>query len=126
MIRILIRADSRYPVDRKRIREKARQLLKSKGLTHGVEVSLSFVGDRKMKQLNTKYLKKKETTDVLSFSLTEGKASFPADDILRLGDVVISYPQARKQAGQYNILVDEEIDRLVKHGLLHLLGVHHE
>lgn len=124
MIKVLINADSRYPVDRKRVREKVRQVLRSKGLVQDVEVSLSFVGDRKMKALNSQYRDKKETTDVLSFSLHEGK-SFPEDNILRLGDVVISYPQAREHAREFNILVDEEIDKLVEHGLLHLLGIDH-
>jgi len=124
MIKVLIKADSRYPVDRKKVREKVKQVLKDKGLTQDVEVSLSFVGDRKIKALNLKFRNKKETTDVLSFSQNEGEP-FPEDDILRLGDVVISYPQARKQAGEYHILVDEEIDKLVEHGLLHLLGIHH-
>ena len=124
MIKVLIKADSRYPVDRKMAREKVKQILESKRLTQGVEVSLSFVGDRKMKILNFKYRKKNETTDVLSFSITEGEP-FPKDNILRLGDIVISYPQARKQAREYNILVDKEIEKLVEHGLLHLLGIHH-
>jgi probable rRNA maturation factor len=124
-IKILIKADYRYPVERKRIRQKVKKTLKEKGLTEDVEMSISFVGDRKMKQLNTTYLKRKETTDVLSFPLLEEKVSFPQSNILQLGDIVISYPQARKQAGQYNVLVDEEIDKLVEHGLLHLLGIHH-
>ena len=126
MIKILIIADSRYPVDRKSIRKKTKQVLKSNGLMEAVEVSISFVGDRKMKQLNKKYRKKEGTTDVLSFSLIEGKVPFPESDTLFLGDIVISYPQARKQAGQYNLLVDEEINKLVEHGLLHLLGIHHD
>ena len=124
MIKVLIKADSRYPIDRKIVREKVKQILESKRLTQDVEVSLSFVGDRKMKILNFKYRKKNKTTDVLSFSMIEGKP-FPEDDILRLGDIVISYPQARKQAREYNILVDKEINKLVEHGLLHLLGIHH-
>lgn len=125
MIKILINADSRYPIDRKKIREKVKQVLLNKGLTADTELSILFVGNRKMKQLNQKYLKKKETTDVLSFSLTEGEGVMPDDNILHLGDVVISYPQARKQASQYNRLVDDEINELVEHGLKHLLGIHH-
>ncbi|PIS09328.1 rRNA maturation RNase YbeY [Candidatus Beckwithbacteria bacterium CG10_big_fil_rev_8_21_14_0_10_34_10] len=125
MIKILIQADSRYPVNRKRIRQKIRQVLRNKGIKKQAELSVLIVGDRKMASLNSKYLKRKGTTDVLSFSLLEGKKIFPKEETLRLGDIVISYPQARKQAGQYNILVDKEIDRLVEHGLLHLLGVHH-
>lgn len=125
MIRVLIQADSRYPVNRKRIRQKVKEVLKSKGIKDNAEISIMFVGDRKMKALNYKHLKREGTTDVLSFSLLEGEVAYPQGDILRLGDIVISYPQARKQAGEYNVLVDEEIDRLVEHGLKHLLGIHH-
>ena len=126
MIKVLIKADYRYPVNRKQIRQKVKKILESKGVTANTQVAVMFVGDRKMKQLNSQYRRKQETTDVLSFSFTEGKVAFPIEDVLNLGEVVISYPQARKQAGQYNILVDEEIDKLVEHGLLHLLGLHHE
>lgn len=125
MIKILINADSRYPIDRKKIREKVKQVLLGKGLTTDTELSILFVGNRKMKQLNQKYLKRKETTDVLSFPLAEGEGVMPDDNVLHLGDVVISYPQARKQASQYNRLVDDEINELVEHGLKHLLGIHH-
>ena len=126
MIKVLIRADYRYPVNRKQIRQKVKKILRNKGISSDTQVDIMFVGDRKMKQLNTHYRRKRETTDVLSFSFTEGKAAFPAEDILHLGEIIISYPQARKQAGQYNMLVDDEIDKLVEHGLMHLLGLHHE
>jgi len=43
-----------------------------------------------------------------------------------LGDIVICYPQAKRQAMQWNKLLDEEIEFLASHGLLHLLGIHHE
>ena len=126
MIKVLIQTDSRYPVDRKRIREKVKQVLQSKGVTSDTEVSLLFVGDRKMKELNRKYRGKDETTDVLSFVQEEGEIDFPRSKSLSLGDVIVSFPQVRKQAAQYNVLLDEEIDKLVEHGLLHLLGIHHE
>ena len=126
MIKILFKTDSRYPIDRKKIREYSRQVLLSKGIRENAELSIFFVGNRKMTTLNKKYLHREGTTDVLSFSLAEGKVPFPKDKVLRLGDVVISYPQARKQAGQYNFLVDDEINKLVRHGILHLLGIHHD
>lgn len=126
MIKVLIQADSRYPVDRKRIRKKAQQILQARGVTSNTEVNVVVVGDRKMKQLNRQYRHLDQTTDVLSFGQKEGEVNFPPSQKLLLGDVVISFPQARKQAAQYNILVDEEIDKLVEHGLLHLLGIHHD
>ena len=46
----------------------------------------------------------------------------PPDNILRLGDIIISYPQARERAAEDNMLVDDKIDELVIHGLTNLLS----
>jgi len=90
-----------------------------------VEVSVAIVGDRKMKVLNKKYRDKEETTNVLSFSLAEGKKMQMASGIVKLGDIVISYPQVIKEAVVEEVLVDEKVDELLAHGLRHLLGIHH-
>lgn len=89
------------------------------------------IGDRKMMELNEKHMKHLGTTDVLSFPLGNGTGSGagfvnPPDGILRLGDIVVSYPQAVKQAQEHSLLVDDEVCNLVQHGLLHLLGINHE
>ena len=78
-----------------------------------------------------KYLKVEGTTDVLSFSQTETSEKVsefiePTDNGLYLGEVIVSWPQAMKQALERQITVDEEVDFLVKHGLLHLMGIHHD
>lgn len=133
-MKISIKTESRYPVDKKHIRKTIKEYLKSKQEFEETEVAIDvyFVGDRKMKTLNQKYLDRDKTTDVLSFSLTEEDKEIDEEfitapeDILHLGEVIVSYPQARKQAGENNVLVDEEIDRLVIHGLKHLLGIHHD
>lgn len=126
--RVLIKADSRFPVERKRIRQVVNSVLKEKGVEGEVEVSLSIVGDRKMKTLNQRYLKREQTTSILSFPLENasessglGFAESP-DGILRLGDVVISYPQALKAAAEKNILIDDQIERLTRKGMNCLLG----
>ena len=127
--RILIKADSRFSINRKKIRELVTSILKENNIEAEVEISISVVGDRKMKSLNQKHCQKEKTTSVLSFPLESasedsglGFAESP-DKILRLGDIVISYPQALKQAVGKNILVDEEIGTLVRHGMKNLLGV---
>lgn len=105
------------------------KILKEKGVKGKVEVSINVVGDRLMRSLNQKYRHLDETTDVLSFPLADNKTTpfvDVPDRILRLGDIVISFPQAREAAGEENKLVDEKIDELVKHGMNHLLGNHHE
>lgn len=122
MISILISSESRYPISRKKIKEKVGETLKRAGLDE-VEVSVLIVGDRKIRELNRQYLKIDEPTDVLSFPLEEPRDE---DGILSLGDIVVSYPQAQKWAREKNRLVDEVVLELTEHGLLHLLGFKHD
>ncbi len=126
-LELLIKADSRYSFDRKRIKEALVRTLKEQEIIDGVvKISLSVVGERKIKELEKKYFGEEKVTDVLSFPLEEG-AEMPDDfDGLNLGDIVVCYPQAKRQAIQWNRIVDEEIEFLACHGLLHLLGVHHD
>ncbi|MFZ3069459.1 MAG: rRNA maturation RNase YbeY [Microgenomates group bacterium] len=122
-----ITADSRYSFDRGRVRKALLKTLEEQEVISGtVKISLSVVGERKIKELEKKYFHEDKVTDVLSFPLEEG-AEMPDDfDGLNLGDIVICYPQAKRQALQWNRIVDEEIEFLACHGLLHLLGIHHD
>lgn len=135
MIQVSIQVSSRYPVNRRRVRQVIKKTLRGQGISDAAQVGVEVVGDRKMEDLNRKFMGKIGTTDVLSFPLAETSrvvseverefVEIPVQR-LRLGDIVISYPQARKQAQDHNLLVDEEIDRLVEHGVKHLLGMHHD
>ncbi|OGH17111.1 MAG: rRNA maturation RNase YbeY [Candidatus Levybacteria bacterium RIFCSPHIGHO2_02_FULL_37_10] len=125
-IKILIFVESRYKVNRKRINSSVLSLLKEQGVKGPSEISVAVVGDRKMRELNKKYKDQDKTTNVLSFSLSEGDSAILPTDILRLGDVVISYPQIIKEASEEEVMVDDKIEELVNHGVLHLLGIHHE
>ena len=124
-LKVLIKADGRYKFDRKRVREAVKNLLLDKGVKGEVVLSVSVVGERKIKVLNNKYLNKDGVTDVLSFSQTEGQIVPEVEETV-LGDVVVCYNVAKKQALKVNRLLDEEIEFLVLHGVLHLLGVHHD
>ena len=122
-----IAADSRYPFDRKRVREALIKTLGEQGITKGdVKISLSVVGDRKIRSLEKDFFGEDKVTDVLSFPLEEGEEMPDDFDGLNLGDIVVCYPQAKRQALQWNRTVDDEIEFLASHGLLHLLGVHHD
>jgi probable rRNA maturation factor len=88
------------------------------------EVSVLLVGDVAMRSLNRRYRGKDRTTDVLSFPLRGGK--FPGVQHHLLGDIVISVPTAARQAKAAGDTLPEEIDRLLVHGFLHLLGYDHE
>ncbi|MBI1869344.1 rRNA maturation RNase YbeY [Candidatus Gottesmanbacteria bacterium] len=129
MIDILIKAESRFPINRKLIREKTKQVIEQHKVKGDIEVEVLVVGDRKMRTLNRTFRHLDETTDVLSFPLQDAATPgtfVEADEILRLGSVVISYPQAVVLAGSENRMVDEAVGRLLEHGILHLLGIHHE
>lgn len=129
MISILFHTESHYPVDRKKVKDALSGEL-GKKVKSNTEVSVSIVGDRRMQALNKKYRNIDAPTDVLSFALndpTEKSVPFldGPDGMLRLGDIVVSYPQAVNQAAEENKLVDDKIIELALHGLHHLLGIHH-
>lgn len=88
------------------------------------ELSILLTGDAEIQKLNHRYRHKNRPTDVLSFSQLEGKGNFP--EPVSLGDVVISLQTAEKQANSAEIPLNEEILRLLIHGILHLLGYEHE
>ncbi len=77
-----------------------------------------------MRALNRQYRGKNGTTDVLSFCMREGPFADVRPDLL--GDIVISVPVAEKQAHTAGHSLTREIDLLLVHGLLHLLGYDHE
>lgn len=124
-ISVPIFVESRYQVNRKRIKASVIQLLKEQGINGPAEVSIAIVGNRKMRLLHKKYKGEDKTTNVLSFPIAEGEATVLPADVLRLGDIVISYPYVIKESAEDDMLVDDKIDQLVLHSMQHLLGNHH-
>ena len=109
----------RIPIGRlKKTAQKILQILKQ----DRSELSLALVGNREMQELNSRYRKKNEPTDVLSFPSGE---RLPIGTQI-LGDVVISVEQAEKQATKRKQSLQEEMTSLLVHGILHLLGYDHE
>ena len=105
-----------------RLQSLAETILQKAGVA-GANLSLLLVGDRSMRRLNRRYRRKDHTTDVLAFpALQPSSRSVP----VLLGDVVISLPQAERQARQAGHPLDRELTVLVIHGLLHLFGYDHE
>jgi len=129
MINVLFQTETHYPVNRKKINSAVVAALGGK-TKRKTEVSVSIIGDRRMKELNKKYRKVDATTDVLSFPLNDpsdfrGAFIESPDNVLRLGDILVSFPQAVREATEENKLVDDKIIELALHGLNHLLGIHH-
>ncbi|HEX7042487.1 MAG TPA: rRNA maturation RNase YbeY [Patescibacteria group bacterium] len=125
-ISVLLFVESRYKVNRKRIKKIVTDTLKENNVQGPVEVSIAIVGDRKMRDLSKKYKGEDKTRNILSFPLSEGEPVVMPTDKLRLGDIVISYPVLILEAAKEEELVDDRMDMLVEHGLNHLLGLHHE
>ena len=125
-INVPIFVESRYKVNRKRIVSTVSNFIEKQEMRNTVEVYIAVVGNRKMRDLSKKYKGEDKTRDILSFSLTEGETTHLPQDILRLGDIVLSYPEIIKQASEDEMMVDDKIDQLIEHGLKHLLGIHHE
>jgi rRNA maturation RNase YbeY len=86
-------------------------------------VTVAFVSDRAMRELNRMWRHKQGTTDVLSFPAEQDE--FEKVEGARLGDVVISIEQAARQAKENGLTIDGEIAQLILHGLLHLCGYDH-
>jgi len=100
-------------------------LLSDRQVLKHLEVGVLLVNDAGMRRLNCLYRGIDRTTDVLSFPLlTNEKRPFTSH--LLLGDIVISLPQAGRQAAEYEATFYQELSRLLVHGLLHLLGYDHE
>lgn len=88
------------------------------------ELSVLFTDDREIAALNDRYLGKKGATDVLAFPMAGGPEPSPPTPML--GDVVVSLETALKEAEELGVSVTEMVDRLLIHGILHLLGFDHE
>ena len=90
----------------------------------GAGVTVAFVSDRAMRELNRRWRGKQGTTDVLSFP--SGQEEFEKGEGATLGDVVISVEQAARQAAEHGLDFEGEVAQLILHGLLHLCGYDHE
>jgi len=87
-------------------------------------VGLLITDDENIKRLNLRYRGQDRETDVLAFGMENDQGRFISPPPLppHLGDVVVSYPRAAAQAEACGHSIEKELDRLVLHGLLHLLG----
>lgn len=98
------------------------------GIDEHAEVSVVFVDDEYIRELNSQYRGKDTATDVLSFALDEGDEPevLAGPDECLLGDIVISLETAVRQAEDFSHSLEREIAYLTVHGMLHLVGYDHE
>jgi probable rRNA maturation factor len=110
------------PLDHPSLERALLEAMRNAGVADS-EVSVLLTDDRRMTELNTAYRDLPETTDVLSFAQDDSEP-FPFGDVL--GDIVVSIPTAQRQAEQAGHSLHEEVEFLLIHGLVHLLGHDHE
>jgi probable rRNA maturation factor len=91
----------------------------------GKELSVAFVSDKRIKELNKIFRDKNQPTDVLSFPYEPDQYDFLETENF-LGDIVISLETAQKQADENSLTLENEIKQLILHGILHLCGYDHE
>mgnify|MGYP001372123960 CR=1 FL=1 len=111
-----------------------KQIVGEKYRSQDIEISVVITDDEVMKNLNLKFMGYDETTDVLAFPMedkadtnTETYIQFPSiyDHNTQLGEIIISYPQAKRQASLAKKTIKSELLLLLVHGFLHLLGYDH-
>jgi len=107
-------------------RKVVREVLAAEGISKKAEVSIVFVDDDYIRQLNLQYRGIDCPTDVLSFAIQEGESLAGPENELILGDVVISLPAAERQSTEYGHSMLRETGYLIIHGTLHLLGYDHQ
>ncbi|QKS70861.1 rRNA maturation RNase YbeY [Paenalkalicoccus suaedae] len=91
------------------------------------EVSITFVSNERIHELNRDYRNIDRPTDVLSFALNEGEEDIQHEDLPNmLGDIIISIDKTRDQATEYEHSFERELSFLAVHGFLHLLGYLHD
>ena len=112
------------------IRRTILETLDYDGMENDAEVSVTFVDDEGIQELNKKFRNMDKPTDVLSFPLLdyEGESEEPFFDELchNLGDIVISLERAMAQANEFGHSFEREVAFLTAHSMLHLLGYDHE
>jgi len=94
------------------------------GEAKGKDLTVAFVSDRRIKELNKIFRDKNRPTDVLSFPYEPDQYDYLETENF-LGDIVISVEQAERQAKENDLTLENEIKQLILHGILHLCGYDH-
>jgi probable rRNA maturation factor len=116
-VSIQVNQTGEWPLPESLVEAGIRATLTAEGVVEG-EVSLTFLGDEEVQALNEQYLQRDRPTDVIAFALHD-----PGEPVL--GDVYVGYLQARRQAEELGVRLEEELLRVSIHGTLHVLGHDH-
>lgn len=119
---VFLANEQQVSVDERRLSNLAHHVLVSDGLNGDLELSLLLVSREHVKQLNARFAHENHATDVLAFPMMEEDE----DEGSLLGDVVVCPEIAEENAARLNHSISRELDTLVVHGTLHLLGYDHQ
>lgn len=135
MIYVDVVKESNFPVPAGKIKEAVKKTLTANGIVSDSQVAVALVHRKKMAEYAAKYYHSDDTEyddgadhPVLSFpeSETEGRFVFPDDGKLYLGEIIVSYDWCVAEAGKTGKLVEAIVVEMVEHGVLHLIGIHHD
>lgn len=114
-------------IDRQALERLAMRALETEQVPKPAELSIVLADDPTVHELNRTYRNTDAPTDVLSFSQLDGEQfTRPEGNTQHLGDIVISVETAARQAAQYRQTLQQELEHLLVHGVLHLIGYDHE
>lgn len=97
-------------------------IFQDENINLGTQLNIVITNNKYLRELNSKFKNLNSSTDVLAFSFDN---NFLPENISILGDVYISLERAKEQAIQYKVSLQNEIERLMIHGILHLTGYTH-
>lgn len=103
-----------YSIDKGILKKISAEILKKESSSKG-DLSIALVGQKRIKELNKRYRRKNRPTDVLSF-----------EDKENIGEIVICPAEVKKNARKFKTSFKKELNKVLIHGILHLLGYDHE
>lgn len=133
IISVTFNSDIKPAISKKSLLQVANIVINSLDIKKSIEMGIVITNDEEIKGLNSAYRQINSATDVLSFHMQPDEndnlsPSFitPPDEIQHIGEVIISYETASRQAKENSITITEELTFLLVHGILHLMNYDHE
>jgi probable rRNA maturation factor len=130
-VNIFLADEQDVPLSTEPLRQLAVTVMREEGLPDGSEVAIMFVADTQMAEYNERFMHREGPTDVLAFPLEHLQPGVPPSRManaapLNLGDIMISPSYVQRQAESQGVSFEAEIELMVAHGMLHLLGYDHQ
>jgi probable rRNA maturation factor len=110
-------------IDQRRIHKLIAHIFKDEDIPPDTVLNIVFTDNTTIHELNKRFLDRDRPTDVLSFNV---HTEYLPSELHILGDVYVSVEKAQEQATSFQVLFQNEIERLVTHGILHLIGYEHD